>query len=57
MKKRQKENLEPFCIRIEPSVKAALEHAAADDSRQLADLIRVILKTWLIANGWMKGKS
>jgi hypothetical protein len=43
----------PFAIRIRPEIKAALELAAKDDSRTLANMIEKIFSDWLRAKGYL----
>lgn len=44
----------PIGLRVFPSLKAALEKAAVDDSRTTASLAEKILSDWLKANGYLK---
>jgi hypothetical protein len=44
----------PLGLRLFPSVKAALEKAAAADQRPVASMIEKILVSWLKANGYIK---
>ena len=44
----------PLGLRILPSMKAALEKAAADDSRTVASMAEKIIADWLKANGYLK---
>lgn len=44
----------PLGLRIFPSLKAALEKAAADDSRTVAAMAEKILTDYLRANGYLK---
>jgi hypothetical protein len=41
-------------LRLQPSLKAAAEAAAEEDSRSLTSLIEKILKDYLRANGFLK---
>jgi hypothetical protein len=44
----------PLGLRVFPSLKAALEKAAADDSRTVASMAEKLLTEWLKANGYLK---
>lgn len=47
-----------FNIRMDEAVRAALAKAAADDDRPISVLAHVILRKWLVDNGYMKlGKA
>lgn len=41
-------------MRVQPTVKAALEQAAADDSRPVASLVEKVLIEWLIERDYLK---
>lgn len=43
----------PLGVRLDPDVKAALEHAAADDGRSLSAMVERILKVWLVDRGYL----
>lgn len=43
----------PLGLRITPSLKAALEAAAADDRRSVASKAEIILTEWLEAHGYL----
>lgn len=44
----------PLSFRFPPDKKAALEKAAADDSRSLSSMIEKILTDWLKKGGYLK---
>lgn len=44
----------PIGFRVEPDMKAALEKAAAEDSRSVSSLIVKILNDWLRERGHLK---
>lgn len=44
----------PLAFRIEPEVKAALEHAAKADIRSVSSLVEKILTEWLREKGYLK---
>jgi hypothetical protein len=41
-----------FNLRLRPSMKGALEKAAADDNRSVTSLIEIALTEWLKAKGY-----
>lgn len=43
----------PLGFRVEPEMKAALEKAAAEDSRSLTSMIIKILSDWLKDKGYL----
>lgn len=43
----------PLGVRVQPSIKEALETAAKDDHRSLASLTERILHAWLKEHGYM----
>jgi hypothetical protein len=43
----------PISFRIDADVKAALEQAAADDSRSISGLAQLILRQWLTEKGYL----
>lgn len=46
----------PLGLRILPSVRKALEQAAADDSRPMASYVEKLLTEHLKAKGYLKGE-
>ena len=47
----------PLGFRLEPDEKAALERAAASESRSLSSMMRKILRDWLKQHAWLKSQS
>ena len=48
------EKLSPVSFRLPAAKKAALEKAAADDTRSVSSMIEKVLTDWLKANGYLK---
>lgn len=48
------ERTAPISFRVTPELKAALEKAAAADSRSLSSLIMKVLTDWSKENGYLK---
>jgi hypothetical protein len=44
----------PLGLRVTPSLKSALEKAAADDNRAVASLVEKVLIEWLKAKRYLK---
>ena len=47
---------EVLSIRIEPKTKVAIEKAAADDRRPVAQWVELVLARWLEEHGYLKAK-